>query len=401
MKDAAKPIPEDDTMRARIEDDIRGWDAITDHRTGTEGDQATAEWLADAVRAAGAEPRLDSFPFERRALRECSVASGGMRAEGVPLFDGGLTDAAGVSASLSPLRNDDGDDDGDGDEAIGVTSFTSVGADPATRRLATARRGGNPGIVAHSGTDTIVPGLALLNAPSYGNPFGPPVLQVASEHRPWLEEAARNRAPARLVAHATIESTTVHNVLATVPGTRPGLAPLVVLTPRSAWWTCTAERGGGIAAWFECLRRFAQAPASREVMFIATTGHELGHVGLAHHLRAHPGLAAEAHAWIHLGANFAATDARTRFQASPEFLRMGLDALDAQGAPPDSVTDAGSPPVGEAHNVFDGGGRYVSLLGQQRWFHHPDDRWPETIDLDRTERLCRAVLHIADTLAAA
>ena len=380
-------------MRARIEADIQGWDSIHDHRTGTEGDQATAEWLAEAVRGAGGEPCLEAFPFERRVLHECSVTSNGQRAEGVPLFDGGLTDASGVAARLSPLE-DEGDH-------IGVTSFSSSGADPASRRLAKARRGEASGIVAHSGTETTVPGLALLNAPSYGRPFGPPVLQVATEHGAWLEEAAREGAPARLVAHATVEATTVHNVATTVPGSNESLKPLVVLTPRSAWWTCTAERGGGITAWLECLRRFASDPAARTVIFVATTGHELGHVGLAHHMRAHPSLGADAHAWIHLGANFAATDARTRYQASPEFLRLGLDALEAEDVPPDSVTPTGTPPVGEAHNVFDAGGRYVSLLGAQRWFHHPDDRWPDTIDLARTERLCRAVLRIAEGLAEA
>lgn len=378
-------------MRSRIEADIRGWDAIADHRTGTEGDQATADWLAEAVRAAGAEPELEPFAFERRVLHECSVTCGDRRADGVPLFDGGLTDAAGLAAPLGTLEENGA--------SIGVTPFTSSGGDAATRRMVAARRRGAAGIVAHAAAEGIVPGLALLNAPHYGRPFGPPVLQVGSEHRDWLQDAAHERASARLVAHATIEATTVRNVTARVPGTRRDLPPLVVLTPRSAWWTCTAERGGGIAAWLECLRRFAGAPAERDVVFVATTGHELGHAGLSQHLGTHPSLAAGAHAWIHLGANFAATDARVRFQASPDFLRGGLEALKAEGVPPDSVTEAGSPPFGEAHNVHDAGGRYVSLLGQQRWFHHPDDRWPETIDLERTERLCRAVLRMADTLA--
>ena len=381
-------------MRSRIESDIRSWDAIADHRTGTEGDQVTADWLADAIRAAGAEPRLESFAFERRVLHECAVTCGERRAEGVPLFDGGLTDAAGLAAPLAPLEENGGNGAG-----IGVTPFTSRGGDAATRRMVAARRRGPAGIVAHSAADRIVPGLAVLNAPDYDRPFGPPVLQVSSEHRDWLQAAAHERAPARLFAHGTLEATTVHNVTTRVAGTRGDLAPLVVLTPRSAWWTCTAERGGGIAVWFECLRRFAAAPAERDVVFVATTGHELGHAGLSHYTKTHPSLAGGAHAWIHLGANFAAIGARVRFQASPEFLRAGLDALEAEGTPPDSVTDPGSPPFGEAHNVHDAGGRYVSLLGDQRWFHHPDDRWPDTIDLDRTEMLCRAVLRMAEGLS--
>ncbi len=378
-------------MRFRIENDIRGWDAIADHRTGTVGDRATAEWLADAILEAGAEPRLDAFPFERRVLHECAVAAGGHRADGVPLFDGGLTGPEGVSAPLAPLEANGG--------TIGVTPFTAAGNDDATRRMSAARHGAATAIVAHAADDRAVPGLALLNASRYDAPFGPPVLQVATKHRTWLEDAAADRIPAHLVAHATLESISASNVLARIPGRDPNLAPLVVLTPRSAWWTCTAERGGGIALMLECVRRFAAEPGERDVLCIATTGHELGHAGLAHYMRSHPSLAADAHAWIHLGANFAATEAHTRYQASGEFLQMGLDILAAEGVVPDALTEVGARPFGEASNVFDAGGRYVSLLGTQRWFHHPDDRWPETIDLERTERLCRAVLRIAEVFA--
>ncbi len=378
-------------MQTRIESDIRGWDAILDHRTGTDGDRATAEWLADAIDQAGAEPRLDAFPFRRRVLHDCAVTVGGQRAGGVPLFDGGLTGPQGVRAALAPLKVHGG--------TIGVTPFSSNGADDGTRRMLEARRRDATAIVAHSAAEETVPGLALLNASHYDAPFGPPVLQVASGHRAWLEDAAAHRTPAHLVAHATLESTSVSNVLARIPGRYPDLAPLVVLTPRSAWWTCTAERGGGITAWLECIRRFAAAPGHRDILCLATTGHELGHAGLAHHMQTHPSLARDAHAWIHLGANFAAIDARTRYQASPAFHQMGLDALAAEGVAPDSVMESGARPFGEARNVFDAGGRYVSLLGTNRWFHHPDDRWPDTIDLERTERLCRAVLRIAEVLA--
>ena len=37
-------------MQERIVRDITAWDAIEDHRTGTQGDARTAEWLADAIR---------------------------------------------------------------------------------------------------------------------------------------------------------------------------------------------------------------------------------------------------------------------------------------------------------------------------------------------------------------
>ena len=48
-------------MPEQIESDIRGWDAIDEHRTGTDGDTQTAQWFADVIRQAGAEPHLDTL----------------------------------------------------------------------------------------------------------------------------------------------------------------------------------------------------------------------------------------------------------------------------------------------------------------------------------------------------
>ena len=383
----------------RVGADIEGWDAIVEHRTGTSGDLATAEWLAGTVRAAGAEPRLDVFPFRRRVLRECAVEAGGRRAEGVPLFDGGLTDEAGITCPLTQL-------DGTG-RGIAVTTFGPAGR-PST--LSTARRGAFRAVVAGSAAPETVPGLALLNAPQYRQPYGPPVLQVATHEGEWLDVAAEAGTSARFVAHATIEDTEACNVLTRIPGRDANAPPLVIMTPRSSWWTSTAERGGGVAVWLACVRHFANNPGGRDVLFTANTGHELGHLGLAHYIARHPKLAQVARAWIHLGANFAAADCHhagtrlasgVRYQASPDLLDMGREALTAFGIAPAEITPTHVRPGGEAQNVFDAGGKYISLLGKNPWFHHPDDRWPKTIDLKKTESICGAVLHIARTLADA
>ena len=80
---------------------------------------------------------------------------------------------------------------------------------------------------------------------------------------------------------------------------------------------------------------------------------------------------------------------------------MGLETLTAFGIAPEAITPTHVRPGGEAQNVFDAGGKYISLLGKNPWFHHPDDRWPKTIDLKKTKSICGAVLHIARTLADA
>ena len=374
--------------------DIRGWDAIDDHRTGTVGDRTTAQWLADSIRAAGLEPEQDAFDLRRWVLRDCTVAVNGRATDGVPLFDGGTTDATGVTAPLAPLP-------GEG-EGIGIAGVGGAAGASANQAFAAARRSnGRPALVAITKGHADVPGLALQNADRFTAPFGPPVLQVASGHEAWLQEAAAAGENARVTAHVEFEAAQGWNVRARVAGRDPALAPLVVMTPKSAWWVCTAERGGGIALLLALLRRFAAEPPARDVLFVATSGHELGHLGLDSFLRDNAGLGAAAHAWIHLGANFATRGGGTRLQASEAaLLALARTAMDDAECPPDQVTPLGERPGGEARNIYDLGGRYVSFLGTNPWFHHPDDRWPTTVDVHKTARLATAMLSVADRLAA-
>ena len=414
-------------LAADIAADIAGWDAIDDHRTGTAGDRRTSDWLAACVRDAGLEPRRDDFELSRWALERCAVDIDGTVVEGVPLFDGGITDSEGVVGDLGELAlqnlspseasrlasdqavpGESGEHrlpdrsvgllgEGHGDATIGVGAFGNA-AGMANGALAAARRSGDyDAIVAVSKMDTRVTGLALQNADRFNDPFGPPVLQVATEHEGWLDAALARRATAHLTAYMTRETATGSNVFCRVPGHDPSLPPLTVVTPKSAWWVCTAERGGGIAVWLALLRHFAANKPARDVLFIATSGHELGHLGLDHFLATRA--AGVSGCWIHLGANFAAVDSRIRLQASDaQLMESAGGTLSAHGVRVATTTPLGERPGGEARNIHDRKERYVSLLGSNRWFHHPDDRWPATVDLDGTARVAQAVLAIADQL---
>ena len=62
----------------------------------------------------------------------------------------------------------------------------------------------------------------------------------------------------------------------------------------------------------------AAAPA-RDVLFVASSGHELGHLGLDAFIERRPGIVTAARAWIHLGANIgAAQGPGTNLQASDD-----------------------------------------------------------------------------------
>ena len=80
--------------------DVEAWDHITNHRTGTAGDAATDRWLIEALRAAGAEPTLVSYPFERVDVNACSIALDGREYDAVPMYDSLPAGAAPITGTL-------------------------------------------------------------------------------------------------------------------------------------------------------------------------------------------------------------------------------------------------------------------------------------------------------------
>ena len=146
----------------------------------------------------------------------------------------------------------------------------------------------------------------------------------------------------------------------------------------------------------------AAAPApARTTVFLASTGHELGHYGLAEFLRTRSRLVRGSVGWIHLGANFgAAVGSAPMLQASSAALqRLAFDAMTRAGEIPDRLRPLGEPPDGEARHIHDGNGPYISLIGANGLFHHPRDRWPDAVDVERLTRHARAFIDITGQLA--
>ena len=158
------------------------------------------------------------------------------------------------------------------------------------------------------------PGLALLNAESFLSPYAIPCVQVSSEAREALSQAAARNEEVRLVADCRRVPSKVRSIIAALEGTAGGSAPLVVMTPRSGWWHCASERGGGLFCWLEVMRALRETPPERDVIFVASSGHELGHIGLDNFLKRRPELITQA-TWLHFGANIGAADSKLTLQS--------------------------------------------------------------------------------------
>ena len=371
---------------------LAAWDSQGNHRTATDGDNAGAEWLAAEAAALGADVAIEEFAVERLDPGTAFLDIDGARIPAIPAFDAPATGDA-IEGRLGPVG-------GDAEIAVAELPPQSVYSGEYER----ARRGGGHRafVILCAGPS---PGLSLLNAEKFREPFGMPTIHLSSTARDVVLAAAARRGPARLVSESRRTAASARNIVVSLDaaGRDRAAAPVVVMTPRSSWWQSTAERGGGIVCWLETLRALIASPPARPVVFTANTGHELGHLGLDDFIARRPGwdreMAAGGALWVHYGANIGATDgmlslvspdAELRGLATAELARAGQEhAL----APPDLV------PSGETRDIHRAGGRYLTLVGTNKLFHLPQDRWPDAVDVAAIVRIAAAASRIVLALA--
>ncbi len=377
-------------LEQRIARRIREYEEQGFHRTATDVDGRSAAWLSTLVSQAGLTPAREAFAISRVDPQQAAVAAAGRTVTGIPLFDAAFTGADGVGGRLGPL----------GSEAeIGLAEIAPNQAGAGA--LGEARRGNR-----HRAIVCVTrggrPGLSPSNADSFLEPFGPPVLQVSSEEREWLDGLAARGALVQVHAQATRTAATADNVTTSIAGADRSLPPLIVMTPRSGWYTCASERGGGIACWLELMRTLQRPRPPRDVLFVASSGHELGHLGINAYIARRPDIVRKSTGWMHFGASIgAATESGNTIQASDDAFEAALAReLMSANLPIARRNPRGTVPGGEAEAVDRGGGRYVSVIGRNALFHNPDDRGPDAIDPAAIARFVDVFTAVARALAA-
>jgi hypothetical protein len=376
--------PLDDPER-RAADTIRAYSAEGHHRTATVVDRASAEALLARARATGAAVSLQPFQLSRVDPVAAFVQIEDRRIEGLPMFDGAFTAAGGLRGPIGPI---------DGDQPFAWTRVAPNG-EAALRKL----REGSSHTAIVAVTMGGKPGLCPVNAGWFSKPFGPPVLQISSEHLGAMEAASTSHTEVRVVAHATRKTAQAFNVVADVPGTDPALPPVCVMTPRSGWHANASERGGGIVCWLETMRAVVAARPLRAVRFVASSGHELGHLGLHDYLHRYPGLAHDALAWVHFGANIGTSTGDVGMTPSDDRLRdAALRAFTPHGLEKTRQSPA-TQVGGEAATIQAENGRFISFIGRNDWFHNPGDLFPAAVDIPMVARYARAAADLVVLLA--
>jgi hypothetical protein len=368
---------------ARMLEWIEHYASLGHHRTGSPCDQATSDWLVATLNELGLQARSLPFHCLQARVEAACVLVAQLRIEGNCLHDAGFTPAAGITAPVRPLAQCRA-----GELALVMPNDTFH---PRQHPLMRAPEGA-AGIVWVSGDPQ---GQVLLrNAEYMAEPHPVPVLQVPLAQAQALVSAAALGAPATLIVQGRREPLPATNVVAEIAGEGP---PLVLLTPKSGWFHCAAERGSGVAIVLALAAWAAQqhgqhnpSAPRRPLKLLFTSGHELGYAGLHALLQQLPALQAPGAEWLHVGASLGARyPTATHLFASHAAWREQLSAaLARQGLTDIHVHPPNAQPLGEGSVIREH--PFVSTMGTHRYFHSPLDTPALAFDMARCRQFYRA-----------
>lgn len=380
--------------------------------SGGQGDNASGAWLADELKALGFKTRRQVIQVPYFEPREVSLALGGQVIDGLAQAPVTLTAPGGLSAPLVRLEAWPGSEPAAGAVAIARLPYGRW----STRHAAAVRT------VLAAGAEQEVAALVLVSDGPTGEALALNAAPTASERFPILTVDARNgerllaaaarRERALLRVEGEGGRRSAYNLVGRLE--RGAGLGLVVSTPRSGWFDCMGERGGGVAAWLG-LARWASQACPLDLTFVATSGHEYENHGGEAFLRSALAPPPEATAlWAHLGAALAARDwheADGRLaplpSVDPQRFLVARPALVA----PLRAAFAGHPGLEAVYGDEAGAGgelggilkagypRAFGILGAHR-FHHSRNDDMRCVDAEHVASTGRALLAAVQALSA-
>lgn len=399
LASAGQAAPSDPVAR-----DLRRYIGFGGKQSGGDGDNACGEWLAEEMARAGFAVERQSVSVPFFAPQRSELVCGAAHASVWPQPIVRPTPAEGITAPL--VRVDAG-----GQAAVPLDSAIAL-VDLPCGRWSTATSPGLKRPIEASFTAGARAVVAITNGPT-GKVIalnadgrapmftGPVALLAPGDAAPFRAAAARGE---RAALHITGDGgrRPSFNLIGRIDRGAPRW--LTVSTPRSGWFACAGERGGGIAAWLDLARWLPRAAPGFNLAFICNSGHEYEYLGAEEMLREIAPRPAETAFWLHLGANVAArdwheavgemwplpgTDSQRYLVTSPSLLPAarrefaGLAGLEAPYA--SDVLSAG-----ELTNVIAAGYPLVAGVFGIHRFHHVADDDERCVDAGEVARAAAA-----------
>jgi hypothetical protein len=232
--------------------------------------------------------------------------------------------------------------------------------------------------------------IFIYNVDQASEPWPVPVLLVAPKHTGLLQAGADAAVSVRGAYRRDVVG---RNIVARLDRGRGTW--LVISTPVTSWFTSTCERGPGIAGFLAMARLAKERFAAHDLVFVATSGHEIGHGGMEHFMRDGAPPTSGTAAWAHFGSSLACRDPVVRAINSSASLAPLVDRHFA-GIEGTRLV-AKNAAVGELREVHAAGyANFFGMAGSHKFFHTPADS-AAAVDPALLRPMARA---FADTLEA-
>ncbi|HUV43785.1 MAG TPA: hypothetical protein VMW13_03030 [Dehalococcoidales bacterium] len=367
----------------KLYQDVVAYSSFGDHRTATDGEEKTTDWMAERLTACGLDVSFQTFSQETYFVDNTNLTVDGKEMGCFPLWPPTWTGQTPVRGRL--VATDTGHDIPEGSIVLLKPSF-SYGA-PAF-----SNEGDNSAIRAAAGAGAIA-AVVIGNGPSdgmhaYNTPVETarrpiPVVLTPKRNEAVLVKAAERHAEVSLLLDGTdIPNAQPRNIIAKL---NRGDDIIVISTPKSGWFTCAGERGPGVALSLALARWASERNSNVSYLFDANTGHETGGTGIMRFIEELAPSPDRTLAWIHLGANIATWDWEETTgdlvkRARPEDYRVVcsseelLPLLNTALAELPGLEPRAGRGIGEMREVIRMGYRGFGVNGgPYRYFHTPED----------------------------
>lgn len=276
------------------------------HRTGTDGDIATSNWVSDTLESFGVEAQLQELTFDRFDYERCEVTVGGTAIESFPFWFPQATGGT-ITAPLAVY-----DADNPAAMAGKIVCYAVPGLVTAANISTVARTAAESGAVGLIATT-----FSMQKHPwaqnayeDWGEAMPLPAVIVSAQSKQALFAAAEAGKPASiLIAGAVEKDAKAYNVIGKIDNGADKW--VVITTPTSGWFTSYAERGGGVGLFLEFARVVSSWDTPYNFLFMANTGHELNFAGAHASQAAYAPAPEDVELWIHLGSAIGAAEPET------------------------------------------------------------------------------------------
>jgi hypothetical protein len=300
---ASQPDP---LSTASLMSTIGQYGSSPNHYSGTQADWSEENTVAEQFEADGLKVNSIAYNFPRFQPTHVSLSvdSTYFPASALaPLLYSGTTGAGGIKAPLAAAAN--GEMPAGAAGKIVVVSALSKGA------IATSV----PKAIAAGAAAEVFVTNSLDNFPAWedvnsrqGTGSLPVILIGKKSGAELLADAEAGGKEAVFTLQAELGTATDYDVWGELPGVDTS-RKVIVGTPVSSMVPSASERGGGVAVLLALARHYAEEPRSQRsenLVFLATSGHEVGFLGLPALLQQEGSWFTSADAYVHLGASIGA-----------------------------------------------------------------------------------------------